>query len=135
MRGGPRQAARIGGDALAGGGDLLGGAACAATDSKHTRTSDGAKGFIECNSLGALETRLLWLFRQQSRSWPLWPDEQVGAMRHLSKQLFQRDRQRADPFARRVVGGVRDGPCGAGDADLADALHARGIDVRIGRAS
>ena len=45
------------------------------------------------------------------------------------QQLIERDRQIADADARCMIDGVGDGRSGADDADLANALHAYGVDV------
>src|ERR1700686_3386270 len=47
------------------------------------------------------------------------------------QQLIQGDRQVADADARCMIDGVSDGGGGADDADLANALHAYGVDVRV----
>src|SRR5207253_7966516 len=47
------------------------------------------------------------------------------------QQLIQRDRQIADADAGGVIDGVGDGSGGADDAELANALHAYGVDVGV----
>ena len=47
------------------------------------------------------------------------------------QQLIERDRQIADADAGGVIDGVGDGRGGADDADLANALHAYGVDVGV----
>src|SRR5689334_8852493 len=47
------------------------------------------------------------------------------------QQLIERDRQIAHADARGVIDGVGDGSGGADDADLANALHAHGVDVGV----
>ncbi len=49
----------------------------------------------------------------------------------LHQQLIERDRQVADADAGGVKDGVSDGSGGADDADLANALHAYGVDVGV----
>src|SRR3954467_6176506 len=48
-----------------------------------------------------------------------------------SEQLVRRDRQFADALASRVVDGVRDRRSDAHHGDLADALHAERVHVRV----
>ncbi len=52
--------------------------------------------------------------------------------RNSAEQLIRRDRQIAHAHAGRVIDRVRDRRRRAGDADLADALRADGVDDRVG---
>src|SRR5712691_441814 len=58
-------------------------------------------------------------------------DRGMARLAVISQQLIQSDWQVADADASRMIDSIRDCSGGANNADLANALHAYGVDVRV----